>query len=85
MDLKKKSILEDLLLKGYPELLDEILQDEFYSFNKEFVFQYILKLINDKLFQKFQSNLSKTWHLINEIINKKPQKKTPDLHSFTNQ
>ena len=32
------------------------------------------KLFYDKLFQKFQSNLSKTWQLINKIINKKPKK-----------
>ena len=32
------------------------------------------KIFYDKLFQKFQSNLSKTWQLINEIINKKSKK-----------
>ena len=32
------------------------------------------KQFYDKLFQKFQSNLSKTWQLINEVINKKPKK-----------
>ena len=38
------------------------------------------KLFYDKLFQKFQSNLSKTWQLINEIINKKPKK---NVQSFS--
>lgn len=52
LELKKKSLLEDLLLKGYPDLLEEILQDDFYSFNKNFVFEYILKLINDKEYLK---------------------------------
>ena len=32
------------------------------------------KMSYDKLFKKFQSNLSKTWQLINEVINKKPKK-----------
>ena len=32
------------------------------------------KLSYDKLFKKFQSNLSKTWQIINEVINKKPKK-----------
>ena len=32
------------------------------------------KLSYDKLFQKYQSNLARTWQLINELINKKPKK-----------
>jgi len=45
-------LLEDLLLKGYPDILEEILQDDFYTFNKNFVFEFIQKLINDKSFLK---------------------------------
>jgi hypothetical protein len=52
VELKKHMLLEDLLLKGYPDLLEEILQDEFYTFNKNFVYEYMLKLINDKIYLK---------------------------------
>ena len=30
----------------------------------------------DRLFKKFQSNISKTWQLIHEVINKKPKKES---------
>lgn len=52
LDLKKKDILEHILIAGYPEILIEVLDDKFYSFNKNFVFDYILKLINDKNYLK---------------------------------
>ena len=32
------------------------------------------KMSYDKLFQKYQTNLARTWQLINELINKKPKK-----------
>ena len=38
------------------------------------------KMSYDRLFKKFQSNLSKTWQLIHEVINKKP-KKEPNTFS----
>ena len=47
--MKKKDVLESLLLQGHPDILIEVLEDFFYVFNVNFVFDYILKLINDKI------------------------------------
>ena len=38
------------------------------------------KMSYDKLFQKYQTNLARTWQLINELINKKPKK---NMSSFS--
>ena len=48
MDLKKKDVLETILIEGYPEILLEVLEDNFYKFNNNYIFDYILRLFNDK-------------------------------------
>lgn len=47
LDLKKKDILETILIEGYPEILLEVLKDPFYKFNNNYIFDYILKLFDN--------------------------------------
>jgi hypothetical protein len=62
-ELKKTDTLERILLAGHPDILLEILKDDFYSFNKNFIFYHVLRYFGSVhniqgLFTTHQNNTS---------------------------
>lgn len=48
LEIKKQMILEHMLIHNQPEILQRVLQDNFYEFDINFIFDYIGKKLNDK-------------------------------------
>jgi hypothetical protein len=47
LEISKQLILEHMLLNDQPEMLRQVLEDNFYTFDMNFVFDQISKRFND--------------------------------------
>lgn len=67
LDLAKKDILEKILKNKLPDVLKTILEDTYYYFDKNFVFNHIAELIKQRDLGK-ALNLEELEILITNII-----------------
>ena len=72
---RREKIRLSKLCFSHPTPLNTIVFKKYRNMYNKIV-KVAKKMSYDRLFKKFQSNLSKTWQLIHEVINKKPKKES---------